>query len=127
VTLRTPTLPMTETAMWGKVLARTHPDTGGNDFMDLMIPKAQITLRQGSDRLVRDHDDRGVAAVLDSRVATRGLELGIAGGFVSRYIDEHHLRDGYAIVTDDGKTELLEQTFDQVEPPAPAEILARSG
>ena len=43
---------------------------GGNGFMDVDLPAAALVLAQGSGRLVRSHDDRGVVAVLDRRLAT---------------------------------------------------------
>jgi cell division septum initiation protein DivIVA len=51
----------------------------------------------------------------------------LSGGFVNSYLDEQHLRDAYEVVNADEKVELMEKVFDQVEPPAPAEILARGG
>jgi ATP-dependent DNA helicase DinG len=43
---------------------------GGNGFMDIDLPAAALVLAQGSGRLVRSRDDRGVVAVLDRRLAT---------------------------------------------------------
>ncbi|MCB9737816.1 MAG: ATP-dependent DNA helicase [Deltaproteobacteria bacterium] len=45
---------------------------GGNAFAELSIPAAAIALRQGFGRLIRRHDDRGVVAILDPRLATKG-------------------------------------------------------
>ncbi len=44
---------------------------GGNAFADFALPQAVIKLRQGFGRLIRSHDDCGVVALLDSRVARR--------------------------------------------------------
>lgn len=44
--------------------------SGGNAFMDVDIPRAALALAQGAGRLLRTTDDRGVVAVLDSRLAT---------------------------------------------------------
>ncbi len=45
-------------------------DTGGNGFMAVAATHAALRLAQGSGRLVRSASDRGVVAVLDSRLAT---------------------------------------------------------
>ncbi len=41
---------------------------GGNWFRDYAIPQAQIRLKQGFGRLIRTKSDRGVVAILDSRI-----------------------------------------------------------
>lgn len=43
---------------------------GGNPFEELQVSHAALTLRQGAGRLIRTETDRGVIAVLDSRIAT---------------------------------------------------------
>ena len=43
---------------------------GGNPFMDMALPEATLTLKQGVGRLIRAETDRGVMAVLDSRIVT---------------------------------------------------------
>jgi ATP-dependent DNA helicase DinG len=52
-------------------------DGGGNGFMAVSVPRAALLLAQGVGRLIRSDDDRGVVAVLDSRLATAGY-----GGFL---------------------------------------------
>jgi len=44
---------------------------GGNAFHDIQLPEAVAALRQGAGRLIRTQDDRGVIAILDSRLYTR--------------------------------------------------------
>jgi ATP-dependent DNA helicase DinG len=44
---------------------------GGSGWMQVSLPQAAVTLAQGAGRLIRTDADRGVVAVLDSRVATR--------------------------------------------------------
>jgi len=44
---------------------------GGNPFMQLSLPQAVITLKQGAGRLIRDVNDRGVLAICDPRLRTR--------------------------------------------------------
>jgi ATP-dependent DNA helicase DinG len=44
---------------------------GGNPFEELQLARAILTLRQGAGRLVRSETDRGVIALLDSRIHTK--------------------------------------------------------
>jgi ATP-dependent DNA helicase DinG len=43
-------------------------EAGGNPFLDYQVPTAIITLKQGLGRLIRTKQDRGVLAILDSRL-----------------------------------------------------------
>jgi ATP-dependent DNA helicase DinG len=45
---------------------------GGNAFTDYQVPLAILTLLQGLGRLIRHRSDRGVLALLDGRVRTKG-------------------------------------------------------
>jgi ATP-dependent DNA helicase DinG len=36
------------------------------------LPKAQVAMRQGAGRLMRRHEDRGVIALLDPRISSKG-------------------------------------------------------
>ena len=45
---------------------------GGNGFMTVAAGHAALLLAQGAGRLLRRIDDRGVVAILDSRIATAG-------------------------------------------------------
>src|SRR5207244_8815772 len=45
--------------------------SGGNPFMDYSVPEAVIKLKQGFGRLIRSKTDRGIVAILDSRVASK--------------------------------------------------------
>ncbi len=45
---------------------------GGSGFAAVSVPRAALMLAQGAGRLIRTPDDRGVVAVLDSRLATTG-------------------------------------------------------
>jgi ATP-dependent DNA helicase DinG len=47
-------------------------DEGQNPFTAYHVPTAAITLKQGFGRLLRTARDRGVVALLDRRVVTRG-------------------------------------------------------
>lgn len=45
---------------------------GRNPFMELHVPAAAITLKQGFGRLIRTRSDRGIVALLDERLHRRG-------------------------------------------------------
>jgi ATP-dependent DNA helicase DinG len=47
-------------------------ERGGDPFSALQLPHAAIALKQGFGRLIRRRDDRGIVAVLDPRIVTRG-------------------------------------------------------
>jgi ATP-dependent DNA helicase DinG len=44
---------------------------GGSGFMQVSMPRAALLLAQGPGRLIRSVDDRGVVAILDSRIVTK--------------------------------------------------------
>jgi ATP-dependent DNA helicase DinG len=44
---------------------------GGNPFHDYQVPLAVIKLRQGIGRLIRNREDRGIVAILDSRILVK--------------------------------------------------------
>jgi Rad3-related DNA helicase len=46
-------------------------DRGGDPFNEMTLPEAILALKQGVGRLIRTETDRGVMAVLDSRINTR--------------------------------------------------------
>lgn len=46
--------------------------SGGNPFREISIPEAVMTLKQGFGRLIRASSDRGVIAILDSRIRKKG-------------------------------------------------------
>jgi ATP-dependent DNA helicase DinG len=45
---------------------------GGDGFSEISVPQAALALRQGFGRLIRTRTDRGIVAVLDPRLLTRG-------------------------------------------------------
>jgi ATP-dependent DNA helicase DinG len=45
---------------------------GGDPFGEYQVPVAVLMLKQGLGRLIRSASDRGVLAVLDSRIVERG-------------------------------------------------------
>lgn len=51
---------------------RRLEEDGGNGFAHLMLPEAVLSLKQGLGRLLRTPEDRGLLAVLDTRLATKG-------------------------------------------------------
>ncbi|MBC7808842.1 MAG: ATP-dependent DNA helicase [Akkermansiaceae bacterium] len=50
---------------------RAIKEAGGNAFGEYSLPRAQIRLKQGFGRLLRTVTDRGVVAILDSRLYTK--------------------------------------------------------
>jgi ATP-dependent DNA helicase DinG len=44
---------------------------GGNPFIQLFLPQAVISLKQGAGRLIRDVNDRGALVVCDPRIRTK--------------------------------------------------------
>jgi len=49
---------------------RRADESGLNGFMSVSVPRAALLLAQGSGRLIRSREDRGVVAVLDPRLST---------------------------------------------------------
>jgi ATP-dependent DNA helicase DinG len=45
---------------------------GGNAFSEYQVPNAVLRLKQGFGRLIRSTTDRGILAVLDNRLSTKG-------------------------------------------------------
>jgi ATP-dependent DNA helicase DinG len=54
-----------------KALCDDVKRNGGNDFRDLSMPNAIITLKQFAGRLIRSKTDRGVMALLDGRISMK--------------------------------------------------------
>lgn len=52
--------------------SRFIDENGGRSFIDYSVPQAIIALKQGIGRLIRSRTDRGVIAVLDPRLRTKG-------------------------------------------------------
>jgi len=57
---------------------RRCEEQGGNGFGDIQLPEAIATLRQGAGRLIRSVHDRGVMALLDSRLYVKGYGREVA-------------------------------------------------
>ena len=51
---------------------RALEEEGRNPFLAYSVPEAAITLKQGFGRLIRTRTDRGIVAILDRRIRTRG-------------------------------------------------------
>jgi len=51
---------------------RRLEEAGESAFMRYLVPAAALSLKQGFGRLIRTTRDRGVVAILDSRIRTRG-------------------------------------------------------
>lgn len=56
------------------IMARINriKEEGGNPFIDFQIPRAILTLRQGIGRLLRSSTDKGLLAIMDVRLFTKG-------------------------------------------------------
>ncbi len=52
--------------------SRFIDENGGKSFFDYSVPQAVISLKQGVGRLIRSTTDRGVIAILDPRLRTKG-------------------------------------------------------
>ncbi|HEX6278854.1 MAG TPA: helicase C-terminal domain-containing protein, partial [Pyrinomonadaceae bacterium] len=52
--------------------ARFIDENGGRSFFEYSVPQAVITLKQGIGRLIRSRSDRGIIAILDPRIRTKG-------------------------------------------------------
>jgi ATP-dependent DNA helicase DinG len=52
---------------------------GGDWFNGYALPTAVLQLRQGFGRLIRGHADRGVVAILDPRLRTKGYGRAFLG------------------------------------------------
>lgn len=65
---------------------------GGSGFADVALPHATLLLKQGFGRLLRTETDRGVVAVLDSRLVTKSygdaLRAGLPDVPVTASLDE---------------------------------------
>jgi ATP-dependent DNA helicase DinG len=51
---------------------RALEEAGRDGFAELQVPAAALALRQGFGRLVRTREDRGLVAILDRRLVTKG-------------------------------------------------------
>lgn len=52
--------------------SRFIEENGGKSFFEYSVPQAVIALKQGIGRLIRSRTDRGVIAILDPRLRTKG-------------------------------------------------------
>ncbi|MAQ13545.1 MAG: hypothetical protein CMN30_01920 [Sandaracinus sp.] len=55
-----------------KARSQSIEESGGSAFRELHLPTAALTLQQGFGRLIRSQSDRGVVAILDRRIRTKG-------------------------------------------------------
>ena len=90
---------------------------GGNGFMTVAATHAALRLAQGAGRLVRSTDDRGVVAVLDSRLATARY-----GGFLRASLPPFWATTDRAVVLD-----ALRRIDAAAEPPRDVPALAARG
>jgi ATP-dependent DNA helicase DinG len=52
--------------------SRFIDENGGRSFFEYSVPQAVISLKQGVGRLIRSRSDKGVIALLDPRLRTKG-------------------------------------------------------
>jgi ATP-dependent DNA helicase DinG len=67
---RLPFAPPSDPVVAARLKALT--EAGRDGFAELQVPAAALALRQGFGRLIRSRSDRGLVAVLDPRLVTRG-------------------------------------------------------
>ena len=58
--------------LFGAAPMQAAAEAGHEPFATIQLPAAAIVLKQGFGRLIRRRDDRGIVAILDGRVVTRG-------------------------------------------------------
>ena len=76
---------------------RSRAETAGdNPFATVDLPEAALVLAQGAGRLIRRRDDKGVVAVLDSRLATRTTAAAVVGD--AALPAEHRSRRGVRVL-----------------------------
>ena len=51
---------------------RALEESGREPFRDYQLPRAALALKQGFGRLIRKRSDRGIVAILDHRIVTKG-------------------------------------------------------
>jgi len=73
---RVPFAPPTDPLLAARI--RQCEANGGNGFTDIQLPEAIAVLRQGAGRLIRSEHDRGVMALLDSRLYRKGYGREVA-------------------------------------------------
>ena len=75
-----------------KARIKSCEEAGGNGFRDIQLPEAIAVLRQGMGRLIRMSSDRGIMALLDSRIYSRSYGREVVHNLppapVSRYLGD---------------------------------------
>ena len=86
---------------------------GGNPFGDYQVPLAILTLQQGLGRLIRHRHDRGVLALLDPRVRTKGYGRRFLASLPPAPIT-HDLSDVATFLTETPDRPAVERTDDPI-------------
>ena len=60
---------------------------GGKPFVEITLPAALIKFRQGVGRLIRNARDKGIVAVLDSRICSKSYGKNFADAIPTRYVE----------------------------------------
>lgn len=55
-----------------KAIASAVERRGGKPFFEISLPEAVLSIKQGFGRLIRTRKDRGIVAILDKRIRTKG-------------------------------------------------------
>ena len=78
----------------GDPLAEARRERSTNPFMEVDVPRATMLLAQGVGRLIRSDTDRGVVAVLDTRLA----EARYRSAMINRLPKMKRTRDQHEVV-----------------------------
>ena len=62
---------------------------GGNPFVDVQLPEAIVSLRQGVGRLIRDETDRGLLVLCDPRLRTKSYGRRVLSALPSMPVLDH--------------------------------------
>lgn len=85
--------------------ARALESEGKNPFLELHLPLAKISLKQGFGRLIRSRSDRGIVALLDERVHRRGYGKSLLAALppARRTSDLEEVRQFWSAVSPPGR------------------------
>ena len=74
---------------------------GENPFLKISLPSAVIKFRQGIGRLIRSSRDRGVVAVLDSRMVTKGYGKDFVAAIPTNRVERFSVKNLEGIIVPD--------------------------
>ncbi len=99
---RLPFAPPDDPVLAARIEKMNHE--GRNAFMEYQVPQAVITLKQGSGRLIRDENDRGVLMICDPRLISKhyGKRIWRSLPPMKRSRDLSEVRDFYKSIAANG-------------------------